>query len=199
MLKKYNTIFICLLCFLAIFSTGFASWTIVHEFQPIDVKGNIVVDDVVRFGDYVTTKSISSLKYTKDGFIGSDKTLGNIQISLDLNLTKCREVFGSDATIQIEFTLGYQDVTPQEYDVLSCIQSAIASTSDSVLVSKTNTNILPIYIDLDAYASVSVLPIDITYQFHITDEKYFTESSSPLVQNSATIFNLGATLSVLSN
>lgn len=199
MLRKYHTILICLLCFLAIFSTGFASWTISHEFQTIDVKGNIVVDDVVRFADYVTTKSISSLKYTKDGFIGSDKTMGTIEISLDLNLTKCREVFGNDATIQIEFTLGYQGVRPQAYDVLSCIQSATASTEESVLISKTNTNILPIYIELNAYTSVSLLPIEIVYQFHITDLAYFTESSSPLVQSSTSIFNLGATLSVLSN
>lgn len=199
MLRKYNTILICLLCFLAIFSTGFASWTISHEFQPIDVKGNIVVDDVVRFGDYVTTKSISSLKYTKDGFIGSDKTIGMIQISVDFNLTKCREVFGNDTTIQIEFTLGYQDIKPQEYDVLSCIQFATASTKESVLISKTNTNILPIYIDLNTYASNSILPVEIVYQFHITDLAYFTESSSPLVQNSESIFNLGVTLSVLSN
>lgn len=199
MLRKCHTILICLLCFLAIFSTGFASWTISHEFQPIDVKGNIIVDDVVRFSDYVSTKSISSLKYTKDGFIGSDKTIGTIDISVDFNLTKCREAFGNDAIIQIEFTLGYQGIKPQTYDVLSCIQSATASTEESVLISKTNTNILPIYIDLNAYAAISLLPVEIVYQFYITDLSYFTEPSSPLVQSSTSIFNLGATLSVLSN
>lgn len=101
-LKYYITM---ILISLSLTSIGFASWTLSNDVK-IDDDNIIIVDDVMKYNDYLEYKLIP-FTYYKTGFVKDDGEITNegiIKVEITVNIENCKSKFSTNQ-LELELTL----------------------------------------------------------------------------------------------
>lgn len=199
MLKKTQGFIISILMFLSVFSLGFASWTIAHELEPIDISGSFQVDDVKR-DNYVTIEITEGPKSNQDGFFTSDDNQRNkIKMNVTIDIVSFMELFANQdvKSVQVSFTLAYAANVTASTTVFNYLTTSVTQDGKEVIHSFTKENYQPILtINLSGEALSSNPTFEIVFAFENVDASYFTSSISPFTQ-SGSIFTVTSRLSIL--
>lgn len=211
MKREFKIIGLLLLMITSLFSVGFASWTISYSYQEAEISGSFEADDVIESKDFMTLNLTKTLRYSKGGFLNSDKTKDSLIINGTVDLTKCRTSFDNSTKIQIELNLKYADSINTSYDLsayplLNKIDSTNATRilpsdkdiSSGLSITKDSSNYkVQIEIILSEYIGVSTFSFELSYNFIIEDSTYFSNTNSPLSKNNTSLFKLTSVVSAM--
>lgn len=210
-------IFMCV----SIVSVGFASWTIVYDSEFVEEEGEFSAENIVDYNEYIKMESVTSLKYNKDGFVGTtNKYVSTITCVFVVDIESIHSKFKDITKVEIGVDLKYIDniitnsqgkellnifenITSQAYhnDVEITNYSGSASTEEN---KQEYNSIIPITIELNEnkeLVSEDTYTFTIKYTFTL-DESYFKtmgeeDSLSPLFNKSYPIFKVIGSLSLI--
>ena len=107
---KRNKVHFYLVMFLAtlsLISVGFASW-VASEGMTTSTSGMIVVDDVMRYNEYITCSSGNITDFSYFGFVDSEgniSTTGTLVAQITIHKEKCNEEFKDCDTLEVNILL----------------------------------------------------------------------------------------------
>lgn len=112
---KRNKVHFYLVMFLAtlsLFSVGFASW-VASEGMTTSTSGMIVVDDVMRYNEYITCSSGKITDFSYFGFVdieGNISTTGTLTTTVTVIMDTCNEEFNDCDTLEVNLILESDDL-----------------------------------------------------------------------------------------
>lgn len=194
-------------------SVGFSSWLIV-ESNPISLSGNIVVEEVINYNEYITIKNMTFSDYDASGFyndyVYSTDTstrlfTANLEADMIIDLTKCRNM-GETLTFVVELS---QDISNISFNMLSNSNVPITKkysynydggTSSEILNVQYNalfSNPIVTLTDETPFTNntnASYLNIHMTYVFNFSNLNNFTTYFYDKVKGKGLDLNITATL-----
>lgn len=102
MFSKLKASIMLILACLALTSIGFASWFTTNELYGNPMDSYIIVDNVLKFDDYITFSEIKIFDVCTTGFVNEEEEISNIGeicVNLKINSKKYFENFDSSSKI----------------------------------------------------------------------------------------------------
>lgn len=218
---KIKYIIICVvMCFVLIFSVGFAAWIITDNFVG-SLDGSINAEDA-RGEEFVTISDATEyLRYTNDGFMyhyvyitvdeetQKVKTYYNkITVDVTVDVNKWKTLFNDSVdSIYVELTLELADLPSEliDYNIIDCVSS---SCDDGVNVTNDSNNIIGYEIDLtnlsttttDGVTTYDDVTFSVTYSFDVSSiNKFLFSDQYSILHYDGNMFNINSTISIQSN
>lgn len=178
-----------ILASLAIFSVGFASWSIVGNSPTNNVFGTVEVDNVINSNDYITTNA-EIFEYYNDCFVLVTRddsgnildvvtsNIGYITIHISINLIRCKEIYNNMNNLVIDTTLKYY-----ESSTVALLSSVFLT--NMYINSVGNESTSKTYSSNAATATYQIsnvwendnttLELDFIFEFTVNDNSFFEE------------------------
>lgn len=98
MFSKFKAFLILVLALLCLISIGFASWITSTDLVHKTLNSQIVVEDVLKYNDYITINEVDIFDIYATGFVDKEKNISNtgkIAANFTVELEKCFNKFTS--------------------------------------------------------------------------------------------------------
>lgn len=186
---KLKCTILMILVSLAMFSVGFASWSITNNSLSSHVIGTVEIDDVINCEDYITTYA-EIFEYYDDCFVqvvqddNGDvidvltSNIGYITIHISIDITKLKEIYRNSDNVTIATTLKYYEsssvaLLSSAFLTNMYINSIGNEATSKIYATNIATSTYQILNILDIV--VPTLELDFIFEFTVNDNSFFKE------------------------
>ncbi len=211
--KRFNANLLIFLVFLSLFGVGFASWNVTDNYATGGTSGTIVVDDVLKFNDYIqyvddtgqVIDEIEIFDFYKTGFVDEHKevvTTGHIKFNLKIDMARIKQKFSNSENIIFELTLRanqmvnlFNNTQGLQESVKATLIYQSATSEITVEETKSDTVSKIEFICPNIYEEEVTVKFD--YTFEIIDVEIFKTNVYPVINNPD--FNLSLSVKFAGN